>query len=49
MLKIGDNLPHFSCQDDKGNLVTQEDFKGKPRVTKSQNIIQKIYDHLSMN
>ena len=29
MLKIGDNLPHFSCQDDKGNLVTQEDFKGK--------------------
>ena len=29
MLKIGDNLPHFSCQDDKGNLVTHEDFKGK--------------------
>jgi peroxiredoxin Q/BCP len=29
MLKIGDNLPHFSCQDDKGNFVTQEDFKGK--------------------
>ncbi len=29
MLKIGDNLPHFSCHDDKGNLVTQEDFKGK--------------------
>lgn len=29
MLKIGDNLPHFSCKDDKGNLVTQEDFKGK--------------------
>ena len=29
MLKIGDNLSHFSCQDDKGNLVTHEDFKGK--------------------
>jgi peroxiredoxin Q/BCP len=29
MLKVGDNLPHFSCLDDKGNLVTQEDFKGK--------------------
>ena len=29
MLKIGDNLPLFSCQDDKGNTVTQEDFKGK--------------------
>ena len=29
MLKIGDNLPFFSCQDDKGNTVTQEDFKGK--------------------
>ena len=29
MLKIGDNLPLFSCQDDKGNTVTQEDFNGK--------------------
>ena len=29
MLKIGDNLPLFSCQDDKGNTVTQVDFKGK--------------------
>ena len=29
MLKIGDNLPDFSCQDDKGNTVTQDDFKGK--------------------
>ena len=29
MLKIGDNLPQFSCQDDKGNLVTHEDLKGK--------------------
>ena len=29
MLKIGDNLPDFSCQDDKGNTVTQDDFNGK--------------------
>ena len=29
MLKIGDNLPAFSCQDDKGNVVSQDDFKGK--------------------
>ena len=29
MLKIGDNLPAFSCQDDKGNIVSQDDFKGK--------------------
>ena len=29
MLKIGDNLPAFSCQDDKGNMITQDDFIGK--------------------
>ena len=29
MLKIGDNLPAFSCQDDKGNTITQDDFIGK--------------------
>ena len=29
MLKVGDKLPDFSCLDDKGNNVTQDDFKGK--------------------
>ena len=29
MLKVGDKLPDFSCLDDKGNKVTQDDFKGK--------------------
>ena len=32
MLKIGDKLPSFSCLDDKGNTVTQDNFKGKKVV-----------------
>ena len=32
MLKVGDKLPDFSCLDDKGNNVTQDDFKGKKVV-----------------
>ena len=32
MLKIGYKLPSFSCLDDKGNTVTQDNFKGKKVV-----------------
>ena len=32
MLKIGDKLPSFSCLDDKGNTVTQDNFNGKKVV-----------------
>ncbi len=32
MLKVGDKLPDFSCLDDKGNIITQNDFVGKKVV-----------------
>ena len=37
MLKVGDKLPDFSCLDDKGNNVTQDDFKGKKVLEKFVN------------
>ena len=32
MLKVGDKLPNFSCQDDKDNLITQDNLKNKKTV-----------------
>lgn len=29
LLKVGDKIPKFKCLDDKENLVTDEDLKGK--------------------
>ncbi|MDA9107162.1 thioredoxin-dependent thiol peroxidase [Flavobacteriaceae bacterium] len=32
MLKVGDKLPNFSCQDDKDNLITQDNLKNKKTI-----------------
>jgi peroxiredoxin len=29
LLKVGDKIPDFSCYDDKENLITNNDLKGK--------------------
>ena len=32
MLKVGDKIPNFSCQDDKDNLITQDNLKNKKTI-----------------
>ena len=32
LLKVGDKIPKFKCLDDKENLVTDEDLKGKKTI-----------------
>tara|TARA_B100001094_G_scaffold246185_1_gene242797 strand:- start:9969 stop:10424 length:456 start_codon:yes stop_codon:yes gene_type:complete len=32
ILKVGDKIPQFSCLDDKENLITEEDLKGKKTI-----------------
>ena len=32
LLKVGDKIPEFSCFDDKENLITNDDLKGKKTI-----------------
>ena len=32
LLKVGDKIPDFSCYDDKENLITNNDLKGKKTI-----------------
>ena len=32
LLKVGDKIPQFSCLDDKENLITEQDLKGKKTI-----------------
>ncbi|MDG1974100.1 MAG: thioredoxin-dependent thiol peroxidase [Flavobacteriaceae bacterium] len=32
LLKVGDEIPDFSCYDDKENLITNNDLKGKKTI-----------------